>query len=478
MKYILVFVGLLTIQSLLGYAGPARAQARDVQAFCTANPNHSGPGEGAEPGDLPGLDLHTWRCENGRVLTCYLAASGRACLRTGPMDSGRMREFVRFCREHPGAETIPASLATGLASHWACRGTRPIMTETIPTDRRGYLRGAWEPWTRRTAQQQATTATATATSAWMMPVQSTGNISGFFDPTYPPTENRQHLGVDLPVPAGTAVRAPANGSIVVNRTSAADIMQAYLILREANGTEHVLGHVRSDLRPGALVTQGQVIGSVGAWSGQPSRAHVHWGVNTRGVLAAVGAGSGGEWGWGRAPVTGSQAQASERGWINPTAPRSVRTTVSPVPLRLSAERLGSARIGMTQQQVSSALGTRLERTSNSSGSCIVMVPASGADGLSFLFERGRLAHFSLTGGSQILTDDGIGIGSREAEVRRAHGSIASEEEPAMHDNPPAVSLIYWIGRDNLGLRFITGEDGLVRKIQAGNLTIRYSEGCR
>jgi hypothetical protein len=141
---------LLILALAVGFGGlvvssRSNAQGRDVRAFCTVNRNNAGPGESVRPEDLPNLPGHTWRCQNGLVLICYMGASGRACLRTGPVDARRMREFVRFCRERPGW-IIPGALISGLASSWNCRGTRPVMESSVPVDRQGYMLEAWRPW--------------------------------------------------------------------------------------------------------------------------------------------------------------------------------------------------------------------------------------------------------------------------------------------------------------------------------------------
>jgi hypothetical protein len=136
-----VFAGLLVSIGLV--AVQAHAKQRNLRAFCAAQKNDPGPGEGGQ-GEVPGLPFDTWRCDNGRVLVCYLGASGRACLRTSAMDADRLREFRRFCREYPG-QFIPYALSTGLASAWTCRGTMPTMISTAATDRKNYFRTAWKP---------------------------------------------------------------------------------------------------------------------------------------------------------------------------------------------------------------------------------------------------------------------------------------------------------------------------------------------
>jgi murein DD-endopeptidase MepM/ murein hydrolase activator NlpD len=136
--------------------------------------------------------------------------------------------------------------------------------------------------------------------------------AGFFDPRYndglAKADWRQHLGTDYTAPAGSPVWSPAAGTVVRNATGASDIMQAYLVIREANGTEHVLGHIASPLREGVTVQKDQSVGKIRDWG---SRSHVHWGINRLGVIQAIR----GDWGWGRAPFTASRTEAKARGWV-------------------------------------------------------------------------------------------------------------------------------------------------------------------
>lgn len=152
-----------------------------------------------------------------------------------------------------------------------------------------------------------------ALAGYLLPAGPRPVSSGYFDPNYPPTENRQHLGVDFLAPTGTDVFAPAGGKIVANRTSDPDVMQAYLVIHGDDGNEHVLGHIASSLAVGRSVRAGEKVGTIRAWPGQPGRSHVHWGINRKGIMQAMSP----DWGWGRAPVTATKAQAQTRGWVQP-----------------------------------------------------------------------------------------------------------------------------------------------------------------
>jgi murein DD-endopeptidase MepM/ murein hydrolase activator NlpD len=165
---------------------------------------------------------------------------------------------------------------------------------------------------------------AAAQSSWVRPVNASPS-AGYFDPSYTASENRQHLGVDLPAARNTPVRSPIEGTVVLNRTGARDIMQAYLVIRDTgSGHEHVLGHISSALNKGDPVARGQVVGQVRDWG---TNSHVHWGINKVSVASAMGFTDEGEWGWGRAPTAVTARQAASRGWID--AWNSGASTASP-----------------------------------------------------------------------------------------------------------------------------------------------------
>ena len=147
---------------------------------------------------------------------------------------------------------------------------------------------------------------------YMAPVSPLRVNSGFFDPNYPPSIGRQHLGTDLAAPVGAQAHAPTSGTVTINRTHDPSVMQAFLVIHGNDGTEHVLGHIASDLRIGAMVEMGQVVGVVRAWPGCPTCSHVHWGINRMGISQATW----GSWGWGRAPLAATRQQAAARGWVD------------------------------------------------------------------------------------------------------------------------------------------------------------------
>ncbi len=93
-------------------------------------------------------------------------------------------------------------------------------------------------------------------------------------------EKRMHKGIDLAVPAGTPVRAPADGAVVFSGE-----MRGYgkvVILRHEDGTETVYGHNRSNgCKEGETVQKGDVIAHVGM-TGRATGPHLHFEVRKGG----------------------------------------------------------------------------------------------------------------------------------------------------------------------------------------------------
>lgn len=164
----------------------------------------------------------------------------------------------------------------------------------------------------------ASVAYAQQIGGWGYPLSTVKISCIYFDPNYPYSQDRQHLGMDLPSYAGTRVNSPVAGRIVKNETyKPAD--QAFLVIREtATGYEHVLGHIVSSDAVGRTVKRGDRVGSI---LDQGGNSHVHWGINQSSVAAAMGVSNkkgwgAGNWGWGKAPRPAKQQEAANRGWLN------------------------------------------------------------------------------------------------------------------------------------------------------------------
>ena len=88
--------------------------------------------------------------------------------------------------------------------------------------------------------------------------------------------SRMHTGTDWAAPRGTPIIASGNG--VVESAGWSSGYGNQTIIRHANGYESSYNHqsaIAKGVKPGAKVTQGQVIGYVGS-TGQSTGAHLHY----------------------------------------------------------------------------------------------------------------------------------------------------------------------------------------------------------
>ncbi|MEO8364883.1 MAG: M23 family metallopeptidase [Pseudoxanthomonas sp.] len=114
--------------------------------------------------------------------------------------------------------------------------------------------------------------------AFIWPVQ--GRISGRFGNgrVYNGQPGSGHSGMDIAVPAGTPVKAPAAG-VVTFASLDLYLTGGTLLLDHGFGVSSNFLHLsRIDVKVGDRVEQGQVIGAVGA-TGRATGPHLHWGMN-------------------------------------------------------------------------------------------------------------------------------------------------------------------------------------------------------
>jgi biotin carboxyl carrier protein len=114
--------------------------------------------------------------------------------------------------------------------------------------------------------------------AFIWPVQ--GRISGRFGNgrVYNGQPGSGHSGMDIAVPTGTPVKAPAAG-LVTFAASDLYLTGGTLLLDHGFGVSSNFLHLsRIDVKVGDRVEQGQVIAAVGA-TGRATGPHLHWGMN-------------------------------------------------------------------------------------------------------------------------------------------------------------------------------------------------------
>jgi biotin carboxyl carrier protein len=107
-----------------------------------------------------------------------------------------------------------------------------------------------------------------------------GRISGRFgnQRVYNGEPKSPHSGMDIAVPTGTPVLAPAAG-VVTFADSGLYLTGGTVLIDHGHGVSSNFLHLsRIDVRVGDTVEQGQPIGAVGA-TGRATGPHLHWGMN-------------------------------------------------------------------------------------------------------------------------------------------------------------------------------------------------------
>ncbi len=107
-----------------------------------------------------------------------------------------------------------------------------------------------------------------------------GRVSGLFGAQriYRGEPGAYHGGVDVALPAGTPVRAPADGVVILAADHPFTLEGNLLMIDHGLGLNSAFLHLsRIDVRPGDHVRQGQVIGGVGM-TGRATGPHLHWGL--------------------------------------------------------------------------------------------------------------------------------------------------------------------------------------------------------
>src|SRR5690606_35461156 len=113
---------------------------------------------------------------------------------------------------------------------------------------------------------------------FIWPVQ--GRISGRFgnQRIYNGTPKSPHSGMDIAVPQGTPVRAPAGGLITFADPDLY-LTGGTLLIDHGHGVSSNFLHLsRIDVKVGDHVAQGDIVGAVGK-TGRATGPHLHWGLN-------------------------------------------------------------------------------------------------------------------------------------------------------------------------------------------------------
>ncbi len=151
------------------------------------------------------------------------------------------------------------------------------------------------------------------------------------------------------------------------------------------------------------------------------------------------------------------------------------SSVAAAPPSLTPFGFGQIKIGM-REAAARRLGLRAAPNDgvNSFECRIHAVPRY--PGLSVMVERGIVTRVTIGAPSRLRTDRGLGVGSQEADVRRAYGG-GLVITTAAYDDAPARDLTFWLPGKTRGILYETDQKGRVRVIRAGGKAIEYIEGC-
>ena len=139
---------------------------------------------------------------------------------------------------------------------------------------------------------------------------------------------------------------------------------------------------------------------------------------------------------------------------------------------LTADGWGALRVGMPEAEAVRRFHLRTEQADDEE--CHVLF--SQNEHLMVMTSDGKVGSITILGRPDVLTDRGLHVGSREADVRRAYGE-ALTIEPNAYDDPPAHYLTWWARKGERGIMYETDAKGRVSDIHAGDETIGWTDGC-
>ena len=144
---------------------------------------------------------------------------------------------------------------------------------------------------------------------------------------------------------------------------------------------------------------------------------------------------------------------------------------------LTPDGWGGLRIGMREADAAKLLHLEVppDDEVNSFECREIPLPAGGPEA-SVMTRAGRVARISLYGPSTLKTDRGFGVGSHEADIRRAYGP-ALKIEPHHYDGPAAHYLTAWNAARKRGVRYETNTEGVVTTVHVGDDAIQLVESC-
>jgi uncharacterized protein YecT (DUF1311 family) len=82
-----------------------------------------------------------WRCMDAVVLAC-VTYNSPVCEKQKTTVTA---SIAQYCRENPGGDTVPASIAGRASVEWRCKGIQPYIARRFEAlDKRGFILSAWK----------------------------------------------------------------------------------------------------------------------------------------------------------------------------------------------------------------------------------------------------------------------------------------------------------------------------------------------
>jgi hypothetical protein len=144
--------------------------------------------------------------------------------------------------------------------------------------------------------------------------------------------------------------------------------------------------------------------------------------------------------------------------------------------RITTGGYGPAKIGMTVEEASQALGVKLvsDRPVDNPA-CHYLRPEPAVEGLWFMISNGRVVRVEVNAPG-IKTKSGLGVGDAESRVKEVLGSSV-EVTPHKYVAPDGNYLTLWSSDHTSAVRFETLL-GKVTSFYAGRVPeVEYVEGC-
>jgi murein DD-endopeptidase MepM/ murein hydrolase activator NlpD len=256
------FAGWLLLAGV-ALSGPAAAQAADTRVVFPASASQGALVIGKVP---PGSRVEY----GGRQLR--VSDYGSVVFGIGRDEQGPLTVQVT----RPDGTRTPTSI-TATPRDWPTEQVNGVPPKTVnpPPDIAARIQREQAQVTAARARDDARPDFA---QPFIWPVR--GRISGRFGNArvYNGQPGAGHSGMDIAVPTGTPVKAPAAG-VVTFAAPDLYLTGGTLLLDHGFGVSSNFLHLsRIDVKLGDRVQQGQVIGAVGA-TGRATGPHLHWGMN-------------------------------------------------------------------------------------------------------------------------------------------------------------------------------------------------------